>query len=351
MDYSANPRDAASAAKLCWCSDDEPGILRMPGKKGFRYRESGGNVVRDAGTLDRIKSLVIPPAWTDVWIAPGEDCHLQATGRDQRGRKQYRYHDRWTRLRYESKFATLPAFCDALSGLRKAVDRDLRQRNLTRQKVLATIVWLLDNTMIRIGNAAYARENGNFGLTTLRNRHADIRGSTLRLSFRGKSGKEWALKITDRRIVTSVRKAQELPGQTLFQYLDENDQRHAVRSQDVNDYIRQNCKGEFTSKHFRTWGGTVRAAALFNATELPDSRTGQKRMQNVVIDQVARHLGNTRAVCRACYIHPYVLEAWEQGKLPQQLKRARARLRRTPPGLDRAEAIVKAWLEIRDGIR
>lgn len=345
MDYRASALDAASAAELCWCSDEEPGIRRFGAGSGFLYKRSEGKTVRDAATLERIRSLAVPPAWTDVWIAPDADCHLQATGRDQRGRKQYRYHARWTQMRGESKYATLAAFSAALPGLRKAVERDLRQRKLTREKVLATIVWLLDNTMIRVGNSAYAKENGNFGLTTLRDRHADIKGSTLKLSFRGKSGKDWNLKVNDRRIATAVRKAQELPGQTLFQYIDEDGQRRAVKSQDVNDYIRENSGQVFTSKHFRTWGGTVMAAALFRNTELPDSESGRRRARNGVIDQVAKQLGNTRAVCSACYIHPLVVEAWEKAELAPALEKARARVRRTPRGLDRGEAIVKAWLE------
>ena len=339
----ADPRDAASTAKLCWCSDAEPGIKRKAGKGGFRYKDHDGDVVQDAKTLDRIKLLAIPPAWTDVWIAPDENCHLQATGRDQRGRKQYRYHGRWTQVRGESKFATLAAFCEALPGLRKAVERDLRQRRLSREKVLATIVWLLDNTMVRVGNAAYARDNGNFGLTTLRDKHADIMGSTLELSFRGKSGKDWNLKVADRRIANAVRKSQELPGQTLFQYLEDDGTRRAVKSQDVNQYIRENSDNDFTSKHFRTWGGTIHAASLLARTERPESKTARKKMLNSVIDNVAGRLGNTRSVCRQCYIHPAVLEAWLTGGLPDGMARANKGKRRIE-GLDDEEALVLRWL-------
>lgn len=342
---NGNAAAIAAAARLVWCSDEEAGIRRIRAGRGFAYRDAGGRKVTDAGTLDRIRALVIPPAWTDVWIAPKANCHIQATGRDARGRKQYRYHPRWTEERGETKFSTLGAFCGSLPALRKAVDRDLRRHGVTREKVLAAIVWLLDNAMIRIGNAAYAKENGSFGLTTLRDRHAAVSGSTLRLSFKGKSGKDWNLKITDRRVARAVKGAQDLPGQQLFQYVDAEGRRRSVKSEDVNDYIRANCCGDFTSKHFRTWGGTVMAAALFDKTELPDSEAGRRRARNGVIDQVAKQLGNTRAVCRTGYIHPRVIDDWDEGRLTSGLEKARAGVRRAPKGMDRGEAVVRRWLE------
>lgn len=337
--------ESAEAAQLSWCSDDQPGIRRVKAGKGFGYKDSKGKTISDARTLDRIGALVIPPAWTDVWIAPKADCHIQATGRDVRGRKQYRYHDRWTATRGETKFSTLGAFCEVLASLRKAVERDLNKRGIGRDKVLASVVWLLDNAMIRVGNSAYAKENGSFGLTTLRDRHADIKGGTLKLRFKGKSGKEWNLKISDRRIARVVKSAQDLPGQQLFQYLDDDGQRRVVKSEDVNAYIRENSGGNFTSKHFRTWGATVMAAAVFNQVDLPDSETGRNRKRNEAIDQVAKQLGNTRTVCRTGYIHPRVIASWNDGALSRELDRARKKVKRTPKGLDRGEAVVKAWLE------
>lgn len=336
---------SASAGSLSYCSDTEPGIRRIGAGKRFAYKNAKGEAVRDAKTLDRIRALVIPPAWTDVWIAPKANCHIQATGRDIRGRKQYRYHDRWTEVRDETKFSTLSAFCEALPRLRKAVDADLRKRGIGRDKVLAAIVWLLDNAMIRVGNQAYAKENGSFGLTTLRDRHARIQGATLKLAFKGKSGKDWDLKITDRRIARVVKGAQDLPGQQLFQYLDEDGSRCAVTSGDVNDYIRENSGGSFTSKHFRTWAASVMAAALFAETPLPETKTARNRERNAVIDQVAKHLGNTRAVCRKGYIHPKAIEAWDAGKITDELSGIRKKVRRAPAGMDRGEAIVKRWLE------
>lgn len=335
----------ADAVALVYCSDIDPGIRRTKAGKTFAFKDAKGKTIDDTETLDRIRALVIPPAWTDVWIAPKASCHIQATGRDVRGRKQYRYHDRWTEMRGETKFSTLGVFCKALPALRRSVDADLRKRGIVREKVLAAIVWLLDNAMIRVGNSEYACTNKSFGLTTLRDRHADIKGATLKLAFKGKSGKDWNLKITDRRIARVVKSAQDLPGQQLFQYLDEDGNRCAVTSGDVNDYIRENCGGDFTSKHFRTWGGTVMAAALFAETELPESEAAKRRARNAVIDQVAKHLGNTRTVCRKGYIHPAVIEGWDNGRLAKRLATLRQKLRRSPKGMDRGEAIVMKWLE------
>lgn len=336
---------SAEAAALVWCRDEEAGIRRVKSGKGFSYKTAKGDVLKDARTLDRIKALVIPPAWTDVWIAPRADCHMQVTGRDARGRKQYRYHERWTACRDEAKYGNLTEFARALPKLRLAIEADLRTHGLGRDKVLATVVWLLDNVMIRVGNSAYARDNNSFGLTTLRDRHADISGSTLRLSFKGKSGKEWNVRIADRRIARIVKGAQDLPGQHLFQYLDEDGQRRSIASGDVNDYIRRKSGGAFSSKHFRTWGGTVLAATWFAEADRPDNQAGQARMRNEVIDRVAGKLGNTRAVCRKCYIHPRIFTDWEVGRLATDLKAIGQRFRASPRGLVRMEALVLRLLE------
>ncbi len=232
----------------------------------------------------------------------------------------------------------------ALPGLRNVIDADLRRRGLPRERVLASVVWLLDNTMIRVGNAAYARDNKSFGLTTLRDRHVEVAGSTLRFAFKGKSGKEWRLKLVDRRIAKVVRGAQDLPGQHLFQYIVESGERRAIRSQDVNDYIREATGADFSSKHFRTWGGTISAAVLFAARPLPETKSETKRAMNEIIDQVAHRLGNTRTVCRQCYIHPKVIECWSTGRLPEEMERARRSFRKPIPSLDWEETLVLKWL-------
>ena len=337
-------RHAARRAALTYVTDADPGIRRRKSGTGFAYVRQNGKPVGDRATLKRIAALAIPPAWTDVWIAADPDGHIQATGRDLRGRKQYRYHARWSERRDEVKYSSLAGFARALPALRERIDADLRRRDLPRERVVASIVWLLDNTMIRVGNASYARDNKSFGLTTLRTRHVSIEGAKLNFAFKGKSGKEWKLKLVDRRIARTVRAIQELPGQHLFQYLDDAGERRSVSSQDVNDYIREATGGEFSSKHFRTWGGTVRALSLFAELPMPDTKTATLRATNIVIDEVARRLGNTRTVCRRCYIHPQVIESWSEGRLADELSRAR-RARRKRPGLDDEEADVLRWLE------
>ncbi|MEO5323297.1 DNA topoisomerase IB [Mesorhizobium sp. CC13] len=329
------------AASLRYVGDQEAGTTRHPAGKGFRYKDAHGRWVADKPELDRIRGLAIPPAWSDVWICSDGKGHIQATGRDARGRKQYRYHPRWTAIRDEVKFSSLGEFARALPKLRRRVERDLAKRGLPREKVIASIVWLLDNTMIRVGSPAYARENGSFGLTTLRDRHVDIRGSTLRFAFKGKSGREWRLRLVDRRMAGIVRRIQDLPGQDLFQYLDEDGRRSAVTSEDVNGYIRAACGLPFSSKDFRTWGGTVRALALFSRLPLPSGEAARRRARNTVVDKVARSLGNTRTVCRKGYIHPEVIGAWAEGRLQEGLRRAgHPRVAE----LDRDEARTLAWL-------
>jgi DNA topoisomerase-1 len=339
---------SAHRASLTYVTDTEPGIRRTTAGKGFSYRGPGRQVAR-GHILDRIKALVIPPAWTDVWICPDPDGHIQATGRDQRGRKQYRYHAQWAEERDGAKYSSLAAFAEALPALRSRIEADLRRHGLPLQRVVAAVIWLLDNTMIRVGNAAYARDNKSFGLTTLRDRHVEIQGSSLRFAFKGKSGKEWRLKLVDRRIAKIVRGAQDLPGQKLFQYLDDDGNRRPVRSDDVNSYIRDATGAvAFSSKHFRTWGGTIHAASLLAQTELPDNGRQAARVMNGVIDKVAERLGNTRAVCRKCYIHPQVFEAWLEGRLLAEMADANKR-KRSIGGLDDEEALVLRWLKAREG--
>lgn len=258
---------------LVYANDGEPGIRRRRAGTGFAYLWPDGRSVRDREVLERIRGLVIPPAWTDVWIAPSAEFHLQVTGKDVRGRKQYRYHERWTACRDEVKYSTLIDFARALPRLRKAVGADLGRRGLAREKVVATVVRLLDTTMIRVGNTAYARDNGSFGLTTFRDRHVRVEGSNLRFRFKGKSGKEWQLKVTDRRIARIVKATQDLPGQHLFQYVDEEGERRQVTSNDVNAYIRTAAEGPFSSKHFRTWGGNCPGTSAVLGTRAAGDET------------------------------------------------------------------------------
>lgn len=333
--------EAARAVSLRYVADDEAGILRKRAGRGFRFL-LGAEKIDDALTLARIRDLAIPPAWTEVWICPDRAGHIQAMGRDQRGRRQYLYHPDWVQMRDEAKFSSLIPFARALPRLRRHVERDIRRRGLQQARVIAAVVWLLDRTMIRIGNEAYAKDNGSFGLTTLRDRHVDISGSAMRFIFKGKSGKEWRLDLTDRRIARIVRNTQELPGQQLFQYLDEEGNRLPVTSQAVNAYIRGASDPRFSSKHFRTWGATVRALALFAETPLPDSAGKVASLRNELIDKVAACLGNTRSVCRSGYIHPQVISSWESGSLPAELETCR--LPKNNGLLDWDERRTLAWL-------
>ena len=344
-DEQEHARHPAEDASLVHADDASPGIARKRSGRGFRYVGARGETVTDPRTMARIRALAIPPAWTDVWICPSSKGHIQATGRDIRGRKQYRYHASWAAFRDETKYSSLAGFARALPALRRQVDTDLRRPGVPRERVVASVVWLLENTMIRVGNAAYARDNGSFGLTTLKRRHLAVSGSTLRFAFRGKSGKEWKLKLVDRRLARILRGVQELPGQDLFKYLDEDGEKRPVRSQDVNDYIRAAMGEAYSSKHFRTWGGTVAAASVLATTPVPESETGRRRALNAAVDQVAEILGNTRTVCRSCYIHPRVMDEWSEDRLAEDLQAVGRKVRRVPKGLDRAEAIVAKWLE------
>jgi DNA topoisomerase-1 len=311
----ADPAESAAAAGLRYVSDEMPGLRREARGDGFVYRDQAGALIHDAQTLERIKALVIPPAWTDVWICPNPRGHVQVTGRDARGRKQYRYHERWTAVRDEAKYEHLVSFAAALPRIRAAVDRDLRRHGMPKRKVLATVVKLLEETSIRIGNDEYARDNHSFGLTTMRDRHAHFAGSTVRFEFKGKSGKVHKVSLSDRRLARIVKQCHDLPGQELFQYVDEDGQRHAIESDDVNAYLKEISRGEFTAKDFRTWNGTVLAARFLKLCERPTSATAGKRLVSGAIKNVARELGNTPAVCRRAYVHPVVLNAYLDGAL------------------------------------
>ena len=304
------PADAARAAQLRYVSDAKPGITRHQSGAGFSYRRPDGTAIRDKDTLARIRALAIPPAWTDVWISPSPEGHLQATGRDARKRKQYRYHKRWSQVRDENKYERLIAFARALPKMRKRVEEDLTLPGLPRDKLLATIVRLLETTFIRVGNEWYARTNSSFGLTTLKNRHVDVKGSTIRFKFRGKSKKFHVIQVVDRRLARLVQRSKDLPGQDLFQYLDEAGEAQPINSEDVNLYLKQISDQEFTAKDFRTWGGTLIAAQCLTASEQFESDGRGKAAALAAIGVVAEQLGNTVAICRKCYIHPAVLEAF-----------------------------------------
>jgi len=332
----------ARLERLVHSSDDDPGIRRLRCGKGFRYSFADGGKITDEDKA-RIRALVIPPAWKDVWICKQANGHLQATGRDDRGRKQYRYHASWMTGQGETKFAMLPDFARGLSRLRQRIEADMRRRSLCREKVVATVIFLMDRLLLRVGNLNYARENKSFGITTLRNRHLKIEGASLRFIFTGKSGKMWNLALTDRRIARIVRSVQDLPGQQLFQYLDEAGERRPVTSQDINDYLREAMNAEFTSKHFRTWAGTTLALDALRLAELPENDGAAKRVLNAEIDKVAAALGNTRAVCRSAYIHPHVLSAWLEGSLVGQIESA-ASIRIQAPELEDAERRTLKWL-------
>ncbi|MDB5570924.1 MAG: topoisomerase [Hyphomicrobiales bacterium] len=345
---SVPEEEAAAQAGLRYVSDDEPGLTRRRAGKGFAYVDAKGKPVRDVATLDRIRKLAIPPAYTDVWICADPEGHIQATGRDARGRKQYRYHPRWSEVRDADKYGRMIAFGTLLPKLRTRIDAHMRREGLGRRKVLATVAHLLDTTLIRVGNEDYAKANKSYGLTTLRNRHVDIAPGALRFEFKGKSGKAWRLQVRDRRIARIVRQIQELPGQQLFQYIDRTGKKRAVTSADVNAYLRDVTGEAITAKEFRTWAGTVLAAMALAELEGFESPTAAKKNVKQAIDRVSARLGNTPTICRKCYVHPQVLEAYMDGALAADMRAQIAGgARRKPLRLSADEAAVLAMLRKR----
>lgn len=304
------PKKAAKAVSLQYVSDQRPGIRRRRSGKRFRYFGTNGRAIRSPTTLARIRSLVIPPAWEDVWICPSPRGHIQVTGRDARGRKQYLYHPRWRAVRDEAKFAHMVLFGSALPCIRRRVRRDLALPGIPRQKVLAALVRLLESTLIRIGNDEYARTNGSFGLTTFRNRHAEVHGATIRFRFRGKSGKEHEVDLTDPRLARLIKRCQELPGQELFEYLDDEGRPQPIGSADVNEYLHEITGEHFTAKDFRTWAATILASRSLTLEGACRSPSRAERTVASVVKSVAARLGNTASVCRKCYIHPAVIAAY-----------------------------------------
>ena len=340
------PVESAKAAGLRYTTDSRPGITRKRRGSGFVYFTPEGKPFRSPDELARIRSLVVPPAWTSVWICPDALGHLQATGRDARGRKQHRYHPKWRQVRDETKYYRMLAFAQALPSVRRRTQSDLARAGLPREKVLALVVQLLEKTLIRVGNDEYARQNRSFGLTTLRDGHVEISGGRMRFSFRGKSGVEHEVDLDDRRLARVVKACRDLPGYDLFQYVDDAGSRQAVGSSDVNAYLREITGQEFTSKDFRTWAGTVLAADLLGTFDRCRSNAEAKRNIVRAVEAVAKRLGNTKAVCRKCYIHPAIFEAYLDGSMTNGRGR-RVRARRTADAFVNGEAAVLALLQRR----
>ncbi|HEX7335764.1 MAG TPA: hypothetical protein VF252_01045 [Gemmatimonadales bacterium] len=320
IDVAHDPAGAAEVAGLRYVSDTMPGIRRKRAGTGFSYVAPSGAPVRDPTDLARIRALAVPPAYTDVWICPFANGHLQATGRDARKRKQYRYHAKWREVRDETKFTKMLVFSEVLPKIRAQVERDLAQQRLTREKVLATVVRLLECTGIRVGNDEYVKANNSYGLTTLRDQHVEVSGSTLRFQFRGKSGKSYQGSISDRRLARIVLRCQSLPGEELFQYLDDDGKQQIISSEDVNRYLQDIAGQEFTAKDFRTWRGTMQAIAALS--EIGPWTTQRQAKSNILraIDRVSDQLNNTRAVCRKYYVHPAIFETYLAGTMLDLLK-------------------------------
>jgi len=341
---SIESEEAARAAQLRYVSDSRPGIRRRAAGSGFMYIDGQDTQVDDEAVLARIKALAIPPAWTDVWICKLAHGHLQASGRDARGRKQYRYHARWRKVRDEAKYERMLAFGAALPQIRATVEAHLRTTKLTREKVLAIVTRLLETTFIRVGNEEYARTNNSFGLTTLKNRHIRIEGARIRFRFRGKSGKEHQITLANRRLARLVKSCQDLPGQDLFQYLDESGEPQPIDSGDVNTYLREIAGDEFTAKDFRTWAGTLLAARLLDEYPAVESVAAAKAACANAVKEVAHQLGNTPAICRKCYIHPAILDGFlDEQKLALWKKTSAAANERA--GLSRHEVALLRYLE------
>jgi DNA topoisomerase-1 len=342
------PPASARKAGLVYTTDEKPGIRRVGSPRAFRYVTASGKPVRGRD-LHRIRALVIPPAWKDVWICPDPRGHLQATGRDARGRKQYRYHPKWREVRDATKYGRLIDFGRALPRIRRRTGADLRRSGLPRAKVLATVITLLEKTFIRVGSEEYARDNHSYGLTTMRDRHVKVSGSKVRFIFRGKSGVSHELELDDRRLARIVRQCRDLPGQELFQYRDDRGRVVDIGSSDVNEYLKTVTGDDFTSKDFRTWAGTVLAATLLRDFEKVDSEARAKKNVVAAIEEVAKQLGNTRAVCRKCYVHPAVIDAYLDGSMLRTVAQRAERVRKAVGELTESEAAVLGLLQRRLG--
>ncbi len=347
VEIVTDPVESAKEAGLRYVSDAAPGISRKRCGKGFRYVDADGTAVRDKETLARIRSLVIPPAWTNVWICRNSKGHLQATGRDAKGRKQSRYHPRWREVRDETKYERMMMFGGVLPSIRERVEQDLGLPGLPRRKVLAAIVRLMETTLIRIGNEEYARENKTFGLTTMRGRHVHVEGATVTFKFQGKSGVRHTIDINDRRLARIIQRCQDIPGYELFQYIDADGEPHSIDSADVNDYLREVSSEDFTAKDFRTWAGTVLASMMLRQCARFESETEAKRNVVQTIKSVAQRLGNTPSVCRKCYVHPAVLESYFAGSLASAENSAEQEVEDMSAALQQEEAALLRLLRDR----
>lgn len=339
LEAVTDPEGAAEEAGLRYVTDEKRGYTRERRGKKFVYFDTEGNEIRDEARILRLNRLAIPPAYTNVWICPSPNGHIQATGRDNRGRKQYRYHDRWREVRDENKYEKMLVFAETLPKIRRRLRKDLKRRGLPRQKVLATVVQLLERTFIRVGNESYAKENNSFGLTTMRNRHVRVSGAKLRFRFRGKSGKEHDIDLQDGRVARIIKTLQDLPGQEVFQYFDEAGERHRITSEDVNEYLREITGEDFTAKDFRTWAGTVLAVIALSAQEPFENKSQAKKNVKSAIGAVASILGNTPAICRKCYVHPTVFETYLDGKLVEALRPRTKQLLKDAIGDMRSEEV------------
>lgn len=346
LDLALDPEECSRLAHLRYVTDARPGITRRRRGRSFSYFDPDGKPVRDEKTLARIKSLVIPPAWHEVWICPLAHGHLQATGRDARGRKQSRYHPRWREVRDETKYERMKLFGEWLPRIREQVEHDLSLPALPREKVLATIVRLLETTFIRVGNEEYAKENHSYGLTTLRTRHVDVDGSKLHFKFKGKSGRVHVIDLQDRRLARIVKRCLDLPGYELFQYIDEAGEPRSIDASDVNEYLRAITDQPFTAKDFRTWAGSVLACSMLREFEAFGSETEARKNVVQAIKSVAERLGNTPAVCRKCYVHPAVLASYMDGRMLKAVKKSvEEEIAKTPNELRREELDLLRLLE------
>jgi DNA topoisomerase-1 len=340
-----DPVASAQSAGLRYVGDDTPGIRREMGSLGFKFIGANGKIIRKEADLKRIRALAVPPAWTDVWICPDPRGHVQATGRDARGRKQYRYHPEWRVCRDETKYDRMQAFAAALPKIRARTSADLAKPGLPREKVLATVVQLLEKSLIRVGNEEYAKQNQSFGLTTMRDKHVDVKGSTLKFQFRGKSGIRHAVNVDDKRLARIVRQCKDLPGQDLFQYMDDEGELRSIGSADVNAYLKEITGEDFTAKDFRTWSGTVLACAALRELERGETMAQAKRSVVQAIEAVSKLLGNTRSVCRKSYIHPAVIDSYIDGSMLVTLRRrASPAMKKAAAGLRPDECAVLAIL-------
>lgn len=346
---STGAESAAVPEKLlCYVTDELPGIRRKRWGRGFSYFDPEGNRIQDTSVLKRVRGLVIPPAWEDVWICANPQGHIQATGRDRKHRKQYIYHPRWGEVQNQTKFDRLYEFGRALSGIRDSVDSDMKKHDMSRERVLAVVVALLDEAKFRIGNPEYRRQNNSYGLTTLRNRHVDVSATKIRIEFKGKRGKTLVKEVSNRRLARQIGKCQDLPGQELFQFIDDQGQRQPIRSEDVNEYIREISGSDFTAKTFRTWWGTVLMAEELYKVSILEEKTGRGKPTTKPLKRVAKALGNTTTICRKYYIHPLVFEAFEAGWLERVFEDAEQEAEETDAPLSRAELAVLDLLRSAD---